>query len=181
MKMAASEIVAFWLQAGPAKWFEKDPAFDETIRARFLTYVEAALGGQLGEWMESDQGALALVLVLDQFTRNIWREDARAFSGDEIALACAQDAIGQGVDLRLSEVERRWLYMPFMHSERLEAQKAGMVYFSTRLDDPNTLAYAQLHLDIVERFGRFPHRNQLLGRETSEAEQAFLDDGGFKG
>ncbi|MEQ9520744.1 MAG: DUF924 family protein [Parvibaculum sp.] len=181
MEGSPSEIVRFWREAGPALWFKKDLAFDDEIRFRFLSTVEAAFAGRLSAWESSDEGLLALVLLFDQFTRNIWRDDARAFSGDLRALALSRLAIERGVDLRMGEAERCWFYMPFMHSEDLAAQQAGMEYFATRLDDPGTLKFAQIHLDIIERFGRFPHRNVLLGRETGVEEQAFLDEGGFKG
>lgn len=181
MDVTPSQIVRFWMEAGPDRWFKKDPVFDDEIRSRFLPVVDAAFDGQLVEWEKSDEGLLALVLLFDQFTRNIWRDDGRAFGGDMHAVALSELAIERGADLRMGEGERRWFYMPFMHSEDLAAQRTGMDYFSRRIDDPGTLKFAQLHLDIIERFGRFPHRNALLGRETSAEEQAFLDEGGFKG
>lgn len=181
MSVTPAGIVAFWAEAGPEKWFKKDVAFDQTIAARFGGAVDSALSGALDHWSETPSGTLALILLLDQFTRNIWREDARAFSGDEKALTVAQQAIERGQDMLLPEAERKWLYMPFMHSERLDVQEQGLVFFKDRLDDAHTYDYAVLHRDIIERFGRFPHRNLVLGRETTHPEQSFLDDGGFSG
>ncbi|MEQ9587137.1 MAG: DUF924 family protein [Parvibaculaceae bacterium] len=181
MAVTPAGIVTFWTEAGPEKWFKKDAAFDQTIAARFGGTVDNALSGGLDRWSETPSGTLALILVLDQFTRNIWREDARAFSGDEKALTVAQRAIERGQDMLLLPVERKWLYMPFMHSERLDVQEQGLVYFKDRLDDAYTYDYAVLHRDIIERFGRFPHRNGLLGRVPTEQEQVFLDEGGFGG
>ncbi len=181
MSVTPAGIIAFWTEAGPSKWFKKDPAFDQTIAARFGGAVDEALHGRLDHWSETPSGFLALVLVLDQFPRNIWRDDARAFSGDEKALEISETAIEQGQDMPLSPAERKWVYMPFMHSERLDAQQVGLVYFKDRLEDPETYKFAVLHRDIIERFGRFPHRNLVLGRETTVEEQAFLDEGGFSG
>ena len=181
MGVTPAGIVAFWTEAGPQKWFKKDAAFDQTIAARFGSAVEDALSGGLDHWSETPSGTLALVLVLDQFTRNIWRDDVRAFSGDEKALEVAKRAVERGQDMLLSLEERKWLYMPFMHSERLDVQEQGLVYFQDRLEDAETYKFAVLHRDIVDRFGRFPHRNAVFGRTTTPEEQAFLDDGGFQG
>lgn len=181
MAVAPAGIVTFWTEAGPEKWFKKDAAFDQTIAARFGGTVDNALSGDLDHWSETPSGTLALILVLDQFTRNIWRDDSRAFSGDVKALTVAQRAIEHGRDMLLPPAERKWLYMPFMHSERLDIQEQGLVFFKDRLDDAYTYDYAVLHRDIIERFGRFPHRNTLLGRETGAEEQAFLDGGRFSG
>jgi len=181
MSITPAGILAFWREAGPEKWFKKDPAFDQAIAARYGSAVEQAMTGALDHWSETPTGSLALVLVLDQFTRNIWREDARAFSGDGKALSVAERAIETGQDFLISLEDRQWLYMPFMHSESLDVQRRGLVYFKDRLEDPNTFDFAVLHWEIIEKFGRFPHRNELLGRETTSEEQVFLDEGGFKG
>ncbi|MCE7999260.1 MAG: DUF924 domain-containing protein [Rhodobiaceae bacterium] len=181
MSATPAGIVAFWAEAGPEKWFKKDAAFDQAIAARFGRTVDSALSGGLDHWSETPSGTLALILLLDQFTRNIWRDDVRAFSGDEKALTVAQQAIQRGQDMLLPEAERKWLYMPFMHSEDLEVQRRGLTYFKNRLADPRTYDFAVLHFDIIESFGRFPHRNGVLGRETTKPEQLFLDEGGFQG
>ncbi|WOF75375.1 DUF924 domain-containing protein [Parvibaculaceae bacterium PLY_AMNH_Bact1] len=181
MGVTPAGIVAFWTEAGPERWFKKDVAFDQTIAARFGSAVDNALGGGLDHWSDTPSGSLSLVLVLDQFTRNIWRDDARAFSGDERALGVAEGAIEREQDMLVPLEERKWLYMPFMHSERLDVQEQGLVYFKERIDDASTYDFAVLHRDIISRFGRFPHRNALLGRETTLGEKAFLDEGGFSG
>ncbi len=181
MGVTPAGIVTFWTEAGPEKWFKKDAAFDQTIAARFGTTVDDGLKGGLDHWSETSSGTLALILVLDQFTRNIWRDDPCAFSGDEKALEIVELAIERGQDMLVPLDERKWLYMPFMHSERLDVQEQGLVYFKERIDDANTYDFAVLHWDVISRFGRFPHRNALLGRVTTEQEQAFLDEGGFKG
>lgn len=181
MAITPAGILAFWQEAGPGKWFKKDPGFDQAIAARYGNAVEQAMTGALDHWSETPTGSLALVLVLDQFTRNMWRDDGRAFSGDDQALAVAERAIEKGQDFLISLDDRQWLYMPFMHSERLDVQRQGLVYFKDRLEDPNTFDFAVLHCDIIEKFGRFPHRNGLLGRETTSDEEVFLAEGGFKG
>jgi len=174
-------ILDFWIGAGPEKWFKRDDAFDQDIHRLFLPTYKTALDGRLNSWMGDARGALALVIVLDQFARNLFRDDARAWAGDSDALAVARQAIERRFDLEVPEGVRRWFYMPFMHAEDLSAQQEGLGYFAGRLDDPETLKFAELHLDIIQRFGRFPHRNAVLGRPSSEAEQRFLDEGGFAG
>jgi len=181
MSVVPEDVSRFWFDAGPAKWFKRNELFDQIIVENFGSVVGEALAGGLNGWGDTPLGALALVLLLDQFPRNMWRDNPRAFGGDAKALGIASGAIARGWDMTLSEDERRWLYMPFMHSEELKVQQRGLVYFAQRLNDPDTLIFAKLHVDIIERFGRFPHRNELLGRETSAQEKSFLDDGGFAG
>ena len=181
MGLAPAAVIEFWSEAGPSKWFKKDVHFDNAIIERFGPGVELALVGELDHWCDTPSGALALVLMLDQFTRNIWRDQAQAFGGDRKAVDVSSLAIGKGWDMELSEQDRRWFYMPFMHSEELAMQRQGLVYFGDRLDDPGTLKFAVLHADIIEEFGRFPHRNKLLGRASSDAEISFLASGGFSG
>lgn len=173
------EILDFWFLAGEGRWFKKDPAFDAEIRKRFTkAHVEASQGRYDG-MATTAQGALALIILLDQFSRNLYRNDHRAFEQDPKALSIAIQVIERKQDVELPMVARSWIYMPFMHSEDLSVQKQGLVYFASRLDNPETLRFAELHADIIKRFGRFPHRNAVLGRRSSEAEQQFLDDGGF--
>jgi len=181
MRGTPASIIQFWCDAGPSKWFKKDSAFDKAIVERFGQKVEQALAGGLDDWATTPSGALGLVLLLDQFARNIWRGRAASFAGDEKAVAVAQKAIAKGWDMDLKEEERRWFYMPFMHSEDLAVQKQGLIYFAKRLDDPDTLKFAELHADIIERFGRFPHRNEILGRLSRDEEITFLAEGGFSG
>ena len=174
------EVMAFWLAAGAQKWFAKDAAFDREVRARGGALHERAARGELLEWEASESGALGLVLLLDQFSRNLHRGTPRAFAQDGLALALARRAIFREVDRRLPEERRLWLYMPFMHSEDVLAQRCGLAYFR-RLGHGETLRHAVEHAQIVERFGRFPHRNEILGRESSPAELAYLEEGGFRG
>jgi uncharacterized protein (DUF924 family) len=157
-------------------WFRKNAAFDAEIRRRFGAVIETALGGGLDDWT-APRAALARVLVLDQFTRNCYRDSARAFSGDAQALAAATAAVDQGRDRELIPVERWFLYMPFEHSESPVAQARSLTLFTrlsheTGLADP--LAWAEKHAAIIRRFGRYPHRNALLGRESTAEEITFL-------
>jgi len=177
---AADAVLAFWRGAGPDKWFKKDTAFDDEIRARFLQTHEAAARGELAAWEETREGALALVIVLDQFPRNVFRGSPRAFDADPLALAVATRAIGSGFDLQLPVQERAFFYLPFEHSERLADQERCCELFRAT-GDADLLKWAELHADIIRRFGRFPHRNAVLGRTTTPDEQAFLDSGGFAG
>jgi len=158
------------------QWFRKDPAFDETIRTHFGAAIETALAGGFAEWVDA-RGTLARILLLDQFTRNVYRDTPRAFAGDALGLKLARDAIGQSQDRGLVPVERWFLYMPFEHAEDAAAQQTGVDLF-TRLRDETGLAgalqWAQRHAEIVRRFGRFPHRNAILGRESTPEEIAFL-------
>jgi uncharacterized protein (DUF924 family) len=177
---SAADVIAFWREAGPAKWYKKDEAFDAEVRRRFLGLWETARAGELAAWETTDDGALALVVVLDQFPRNMFRGDARTFSTDDQALAVAARAIARGADARIAPDLIEFLYMPFMHSERLADQDRCVALFRSR-GRPENLKFAEVHADIIRRFGRFPHRNILLGRATSAEEQAFLDAGGFAG
>jgi uncharacterized protein (DUF924 family) len=179
--LATPELVlVFWFDAGPQKWFTKADDFDAEIRARFLPTYEAAVGGQLAAWEATPEGALALIIVLDQFPRNMFRGSPRTFATDATALAAAKRAIARGFDQQLEPRKRNFFYLPFMHSEDL-ADQQRCVELARAAGDPNTLKFAELHLDIIRRFGRFPHRNPVLGRATTAEEQAFLDGGGFTG
>jgi uncharacterized protein (DUF924 family) len=159
-------------------WFRKDPAFDLQVRERFGATIEAALAGRLKAWATEPLPALAQVIVLDQFTRNAFRDTARAFAGDERALAAARAMVDSGEDRGLSGVQRQFVYMPFEHAEDLAAQEQALQLFSRLGEDEPALAdllrWARAHHDIVARFGRFPHRNALLGRVSTPEEEAFL-------
>lgn len=176
---AADEIVEFWRAAGAERWFRPDAVFDAEIRARFLTVHEAAARGELDSWRNALTGALALVLLLDQFPRNMFRGQARAFATDARARIVARDAIARGFDRQLPTGERGFFYLPYMHSED-PADQARCIALYSEAGDCEGLRYATMHSDIISRFGRFPHRNGALGRETTAEEQAFLDDGGFQ-
>jgi uncharacterized protein (DUF924 family) len=177
--VAPNEVLAFWRAAGPDKWFEKDDAFDDQIRTRFLATCEAAAAGALA-WDDTPDGALALLIVLDQFPRNIFRGSARAFAADPLARAVAARAIECGFDREVPVAERGFFYLPFEHSEAL-ADQERCVALNRATGDADALKWAELHADIVRRFGRFPHRNAVLGRATTPDEEAFLDGGGFAG
>ena len=173
-------VLTFWRTSGPDKWFEKDTAFDDDIRARFLETYEAAAAGKLSGWEQTAEGALALTIVLDQFPRNMFRGDARTYAADPQALAVAKRAIERGFDQKVALSDRQFFYLPFEHSEVMADQERCCAMVAAT-GDADLLKWAQLHADIIRRFGRFPHRNAMLGRATTPEEQAFLDGGGFKG
>jgi uncharacterized protein (DUF924 family) len=177
---SAETVLEYWRKAGPEKWFNKDGAFDEDIRRRFLETYEAAAASQLAEWEATPEGALALIIALDQFPRNIFRGSARAFAADPLARAVADRALARGFDQRVPETERQFFYLPFEHGETLVDQERCVELFRAT-GDAEALKWAELHADIIRRFGRFPHRNAALGRATTPEEQAFLDEGGFSG
>ena len=178
--VAPEEVLAFWREAGPARWYRKDAGFDAVVRSRFLGLWQKAAAGELTSWETSDDGALALVIVLDQFPRNMFRDDVRTYSSDALARDVAARAIARGADLRVEGALLEFLYMPFMHSEHLADQMRCVELFRGA-GDPANLKYAENHAGIIRRFGRFPHRNRILGRITTSEEQAFLDHGGFSG
>jgi len=186
MDALAADILDFWFgdRAGARDvWFRKDAAFDDMIRARFGAAVDAAVGGAFAEWTAHPAGALAVVLLVDQFTRNLFRDTARMFSGDARALAVAESAVAAGFDRALAPLERWFLYMPFEHAEDLAAQDRSIALF-TRLVDETGLAapleWAEKHATVVRRFGRYPHRNAMLGRPSTPDEVAFLAEPGSR-
>ena len=174
------DILDFWFAAGWEKWWKRSDAFDAEIRQRFGKAYDEAVAGKLDSWMGEPQGALALIIVLDQFSRNLFREDHRAWAQDVKALAFAREAVRRHFDVEIPVTVRNWIYMPYMHSEDMEVQEEGLAYFA-RLENPEVMKSAEEHADIIRRFGRFPHRNHILGRITTPAEQDFLDSGGFSG
>jgi uncharacterized protein (DUF924 family) len=171
-------ILAFWRDAGPRRWYTPDDAFDADVRQRFLGLWQRAAAGGLSSWETSDDGALALVIVLDQFPRNMFRGDARTYASDALAREVAHRAIEHGVDARIDPSLREFLYLPFNHSEHLSDQ-LRCIELTRAAGNAENLKWAEHHADIIRRFGRFPHRNRLLGRATTPEEQAFLDEGGF--
>ena len=175
-----ADVLAFWREAGPDRWYVKDEAFDAEIREKFLPTYQAAIAGKLGAWEATPEGALALVVVLDQFPRNMFRGDAKCFAADPLARATANLALKRGYDQDVAENERAFFFLPFMHSEDAVDQQRCVELYRAAGDDDG-LKHALEHADIVRRFGRFPHRNRTLGRTTTPDEQAFLDGGGFKG
>jgi uncharacterized protein (DUF924 family) len=174
------DVLAFWREAGPEKWFTKSDAFDDAIRGKFLATYEAAAAGQLSAWEAQPESTLALLIVLDQFPRNMFRGSARTFAADPVALAIAERAVARGVDKQVPKGEQQFIYLPFEHSEKLADQERSIALFAAT-GDAELLKWAELHADIIRRFGRFPHRNAMLGRTTTAEEQAFLDGDGFKG
>ena len=173
------EVVQFWIDAGSASWFRKDAAFDDRFREKFAAAYEAAACGELDDWLGDDKGALALLILLDQYPRNSFRGTARMFATDDKALSVAREAIAKGFDVTADPALRLFFYTPFIHSERIENQDRALELYSPLGAD--TARHAHIHRDIIARFGRFPHRNPLLGRETTADEQKFLDEGGFAG
>jgi len=184
MTQPFDDVLAFWRQAGPAKWFAHDEAFDDEIRRRFEGLHVTASRGELNAWAERAEGALALLLLLDQFPRNLWRGSAHAYATDPLARSVAESALAGGLDQQLEPALRPFFYLPFEHSERMQDQDRSLALCQAHLQasgDEATYKWAVLHRDIIARFGRFPHRNAALGRATTPEEQLFLDDGGFSG
>ncbi len=179
MTADAFDVLEFWWRAGPARWFAAESAFDHACRD-FAAAVDDAAAGRLDGWAESPHGALALVLLTDQFPRNVFRGTTRAFATDGKALAVAERAIGRGFDRAFPIDGRRFFYLPFMHSEDLAVQERGLDLYRA-LGSEEGYFYALVHYDAIRRFGRFPHRNALLGRDTTPAEAAYLASGGFSG
>jgi uncharacterized protein (DUF924 family) len=178
--MTPQEVISFWCAAGPTKWFTKDEAFDAECRRLFLPVYHAAAGGEFAAWENTPEGALALLIVLDQMPRNMFRASPRAYATDPLALAGAERALDRGYDQQFVPPERGFFYLPFMHSEHLSDQERCVALYRAAGDEYG-LKYAEDHADIVRRFGRFPHRNAILGRAITKEEQAFLDAGGFAG
>jgi uncharacterized protein (DUF924 family) len=175
----AHDVATFWREAGPQRWFAKDDAFDAEFKSRFEAAHHAAATGALDAWADDAEGALALLVLLDQFPRNAWRNSGHMFATDGKARAVAGAAIRAGLDQQVEPAVRPFFYLPLMHSESLADQERS-VELNAALD-ANTQRYAVLHRDIIARFGRFPHRNESLGRESTPGERKFLDEGGFAG
>lgn len=170
----AQEILDFWfVESGPEKWFVKDEGFDEGIRRRFGSVYRRAYDGEVGEWIESAKGCLALIIVLDQFPRNIFRGDPRAFATDPHARILLQHILDMDYDKELDARQRQFLYMPLQHSEDRQDQELS-IELNAALGNGEVLKFAQAHKDIIDRFGRFPHRNAILGRESTSEELVFL-------
>ena len=172
------DVLDFWLnEITPDSWIKKDADFDAALEARYGREVTNALAGRLDHWADNTDGCLALIILLDQFTRNIFRQSARAFSGDEMALALSLCCVDRGYLDTATVSHCHFMLMPLMHSEDLEIQVFSLPLFKKYTDNP-TYEYAIRHHDIVARFGRFPHRNQALGRPTTDCEKIFLTESG---
>ncbi len=185
MNTAAHEVLDFWFGApgslsygkSRAEWFKKSDAFDALIRERFFDTYNQACEHRLAEWRTSPLTLLALIILLDQFPRNMFRNSPRAFESDAMALDSARHMTAQRWDARLNTVERQFIYLPFEHAENIDAQRSSMHFFGT-LGNPDLLEWARKHYVIVERFGHFPHRNAILGRASTPEEIEFLKQPG---
>ncbi len=187
-----AEVLDFWFDRKPGAaadapltnrkaWFEKDPAFDEQIRSRFPAAVETALAEGYADWTETAEGALALLILLDQFPRNLFRGQAKAFAGDTRARVIARQAVDRGFDIAVQPVMRMFFCLPFEHSEHLPDQELAHLLFSAldkELPGLDLAGWADKHRVVIARFGRFPHRNAALGRESSPEEVEFLKQPG---
>jgi len=191
--MTPQDVLDFWFGApgsatdGQARraWFVKDAAFDATIRERFGATIDAAVAGGLRDWDDSGpRGVLARLLVLDQFTRNAWRGQPASFAGDALALAAAHQLVDSGADRIFTPLQRSFAYMPFEHAEDAAMQERAVALFAAlaagHAGFDETLDYAERHRDVIARFGRFPHRNAILGRVSTPAETAFLQQPGSR-
>lgn len=183
-----NDILQFWFSDRVKKqWFKSSDAFDAEIRQEFestaMTLAAAQAERKTAHAWEGQgpEAHLALILALDQFPRNMYRATPAAFTWDSFALAAAKRMVARKTDIHLTQKQRSFVYMPYMHSEDLADQDECIRLSDARLDDEGTLKFAKIHRDIIARFGRFPHRNSILGREISPEEQAFLDQGGFSG
>ncbi len=192
LPIAAQAVLEFWFlpQQDPlhggarAEWFRKNPAFDDAIRERFGSLVEQALAGDFMNWDGDGRGAVARILLLDQFPRNLFRDQAKAFAGDTLALAAAEALVASGADQNLPSVMRVFAYLPFEHGESLAAQARSLACFAALVrqwpEGAGYFDYAKRHQAVIERFGRFPHRNAVLGRASTPEEESFLLEPGSR-
>ena len=175
-------ILDYWLdEVGPGGWYDADADRDEAVRARFEGVWDHAMEGALALWLTYPSGALAYLVLTDQLPRNMWRGRARAFASDRAAIAASKAALARDWDLRIAEPARQFFYMPLMHSECLPDQERCVRLMLTRMPETgaDNLLHAKAHREVIRRFGRFPHRNEALGRPDTEAEAAFLAEGGY--
>lgn len=180
MATGYEELLAFWLdEVGPDGWYRVDPALDARIRATYESVWESARAGGLDGWSCQPRPCLALVILLDQFPRNMFRGERRAFASDARALAFAKSAIGRGFDQRVETEARQFFYLPLMHSEIVADQERSVRLFKLNLEGASNLTHARAHRAVIRRFGRFPYRNDALGRATTEPEAAWLAQGGY--
>lgn len=172
--MSAQRVLSFWFnETKPESWFKKDPHFDEQVKSLFLGTYNEAMAGNTSPWRKTAQGRLAEVIVLDQFSRNIFRDTPQAFAGDDLALNLAREAVRLGEDQMLSPIEKSFLYMPYMHSESKKIHQEALRLFGQKgLEE--SLQYEIRHKNIIDRFGRYPHRNKILGRKSTPEEIEFL-------
>ncbi|MEM7641490.1 MAG: DUF924 family protein [Pseudomonadota bacterium] len=174
------DVLAFWLEeCGPDDWYKQDEALDAEIRTRFKQMWEAAQIGALDHWWPSPRGCLAFLILTDQFPRNMFRGSAQAFSTDNLAREAAKQGIKRGLDLRIEPPAREFFYMPLAHSECVTDQDRAVRLIATRMEAPQTLLHARAHREVIRKFGRFPFRNDVLGRISRACEAAFLNAGGY--
>lgn len=172
--MKWQEVIQFWFEeTAPSQWFKKDEAFDAKIKEKFEETYWSVVRSETKNWREVPEGRLAEVIVLDQFSRNMFRGSPQAFANDALALKLAEEAVEAGDDKKLPKKFRRFLYMPYMHSESREVHKKAVWLFLSLLNF-GTLMYEFKHKKIIDRFGRYPHRNEVLGRESTPEEEEFL-------
>tara|TARA_R110002110_G_scaffold376568_2_gene586810 strand:- start:319507 stop:320061 length:555 start_codon:yes stop_codon:yes gene_type:complete len=179
MSVSADEVLDFWFnETDRQNWFERSDDFDQIIRDRFSEAVETARGGGFAEWHETARGCLAVIILIDQLSRNIYRDSPLAWSADDVSLTRTKQAIARAFDTELGIDERKFLYMPLMHSEVLADQEKCVELFRALVTDEDdvSLDFAIRHRDIIARFGRFPHRNEILGRESTPEELKFLKE-----
>jgi uncharacterized protein (DUF924 family) len=175
-----NDVLGFWRNAGPSQWYAANARFDAALRLKFEPVHHAAARGEYDKWAATPDGALALLIVLDQFPRNLFRRSAHAFATDPKARAIAREATEQGWHMEVEPELRQFMILPFEHSEDIADQDLAIT-LAEEVGDAEILKWVVIHRDIISRFGRFPHRNAMLGRTTTAEEQAFLDDGGFAG
>lgn len=180
MAATPNDILGFWTNAGAKQWYAANPRFDDAIRLKFEPVHHAAARGEYDKWAETPEGTLALLILLDQFPRNMYRRSGHAFATDPKARAIARQAAERGWHLEVDPDLRQFMILPFEHSEDIGDQDYGLI-LAQEIGDADVLKWTNLHRDIIVRFGRFPHRNPALGRTTTVEEQAFLDEGGFAG
>jgi uncharacterized protein (DUF924 family) len=178
--VSPEEILNFWLdETGPEGWYGGGEALDQEIRDRFGAAWEAAMDGAYGLWLTYPSGALAYLILVDQFPRNMFRGEGKAFSSDPLALAVAKRAIDRGWDLKIDEPARQFFYLPLMHSESLTDQDRCVRLIAERMEAEANLLHAKAHREVIRKFGRFPYRNEALSRRATAGEKAYLDEGGY--
>ncbi len=179
-----NDILTFWFdEAGPSKWYKKSDAFDARVRSEFEDTAIELAGGlsrrALHKWEENTSSALALIITLDQFPRNMYRNTKAAFAWDPLALSAAKRLVAKNHDLKIIQSRREFVYMPYMHSEDLADQDSCIALVDQRLDNESTLHHAREHRKVIAKFGRFPHRNDITSRISTAAESTFLNSGGY--
>lgn len=185
MALQHTDILRFWFEeSSPAQWFKKDLSFDAQVRTRFGDFTTAQIAlfrkNSTHPWQAQADSALALILLADQFPRNIYRDKPEAFAWGAVGVALAEQMVAQGQDKELTEGQRAFAYLPFMHSESLEHQARCIALIKTQTNNEASLHHAQEHYEVIKKFARFPHRNAILGRTSTAEEKAFLVEGGYQ-